>query len=610
VSTYYDENELEDTVTQKSGVFRRLWGVLKPHYKSLLLALAGIIIVSALDSYFTLLFKRIIDEAIVPKNRVVLTQLYTIYGAIVIMQALGVFAFVYFVGRQAESIRYELRKALFTHLQSLSLSYFSRTPLGWIMARVTSDTERMSELLSWGIIDSTWAITNILTASVFMFIINSRLAWIVVLSLPVMVYVALKFRKRIYYHYRRSRKANSKMTAALNENITGVRVVKALRRENKNLDNFKVLSTAMFNSSYRAAFLSALFLPSIQTISAISLGLILWRGGLMVSESAISIGSLQAFISYIMMILWPINDLARVYAEMQNAIASSERVFSLLDTVPAISNREQLIPITSLSGDVAFNHVSFHYDDNEPVIRDLTFQVPRGQTIALVGPTGGGKTTIVNLLCRFYEPTEGDISIAGHNYLDYDLRQIQSRIGVVLQTPHLFSGSVRENIRYGRLDATEEQIQEAARLAGADQFITNLEHGYDQDVGEGGNLLSVGQKQLISIARALLAEPDIFVMDEATSSVDTLTEELIQKGMRQLMAGRTSFIIAHRLSTIKHADRIMVISAGQIAESGSHESLMKLKGAYYHLYTQQYRHELETSMDQFTGDYHAPAQAT
>jgi ATP-binding cassette subfamily B protein len=266
---------------------------------------------------------------------------------------------------------------------------------------------------------------------------------------------------------------------------------------------------------------------------------------------------------------------------------------------PEIRNREDLLPVDSLAGDVEFEDVSFHYEDDEPVIKNLSFHIPQGQPVALVGTTGGGKTTIVNLLCRFYEPSSGVIRIAGHDYTQYPLEDIQSRIGVVLQVPHLFSGSIRDNLRYGRLDASDEEIEQAAKMAGAHDFIMNFEKGYDQDVGEGGNQLSVGQKQLVSIARALLAEPDIFVMDEATSSVDTLTEALIQKGMHQLMSGRTSFIIAHRLSTIKSADLIMVIEDGQIIEKGNHKSLMRNKGHYYNLYTKQFRHDLETKYDLF-----------
>lgn len=599
MSTYYDENELDDNVPIKGNVLKRLFGALRPHWKPLLGGVLAIVVVSLLDAYFTILSKRIIDEGILLQDKAAVLRFFGMYGAIVVVQAVGVFFFIFLVGVQGEGVRYELRKQLFNHLQQLSLSYFSNTPLGWIMSRVTSDTEKMAELLTWGIIDTTYAAVSIVVSAVFMFSINWQLALIVLLSLPAMMYAALKFRTRIYHHYRLSRKANSKMTASLNENITGVRVVKALRREDRNLQDFKLLSTAMYRSSYRAAYLSALFQPTIQVISAVSLGLILWRGGIKVELGSMTIGGLQAFVSYIMMILWPIQDLARVYADMQNAVASSERVFSLIDTQPGIHNRPDAVSAASLAGDIDFEGVSFRYEEDEPVIQNLSFHIPYGQTVALVGPTGGGKTTIVNLLCRFYEPTEGVIRIAGTDYLNLTLETIQSRIGVVLQTPHLFSGSIRENIRYGKLDATDKEVEDAAKLAGAHNFITHFEHAYEQNVGEGGNLLSVGQKQLISIARAILSNPDIFVMDEATSSVDTLTEALIQNGMEKLMTGRTSFIIAHRLSTIKNADVILVIRDGQIAESGNHKSLMLLKGHYYKLYTQQFRHELETQLDPY-----------
>lgn len=602
MSQNYDENELDDDVHITTGVMKRLFAVLKPHWKSLALGLFGIVFVSFLDSYFNIIDKNIIDQGILMGDKSALIRLLATYMVVLLLSSAGFFMFIYNASMMGEKLRFELRMKLFKHLQKLSLSYFSKTPLGWIMSRVTSDTERMGELLSWGIIDVSWAITNIIFASVFMFSINARLALIVVLSLPIMIFVAFKFRVKIYHHYRLSRKANSKMTAALNENITGVRVVKALRREDRNLADFKVLSHDMYSNSYRAAFLSAIFLPTIQTISAFSLAVVMWRGGVMISNPALgslTVGGLQAFISYIMMILWPIQDLARVYAEMQNAVASSERVFGLLDKQPEIQDVPNTTAVESLVGDVVFDNVSFHYEDDEPVIRNLSFSIPAGQNVALVGPTGGGKTTIVNLLCRFYEPTSGTISIAGHNYLDYAQRDIQSRVGVVLQTPHLFSGTVRENLRYGRLSATDEEIEAVAKLAGAHDFIEKFEHGYEQNVGEGGNLLSVGQKQLISIARALLADPDFFVMDEATSSVDTITESLIQQGMHQLMEGRTSFIIAHRLSTIRSADQIFVIDRGQIAERGTHEELMKLKGQYYNLYTQQFRQDLESKYDVF-----------
>ena len=291
--------------------------------------------------------------------------------------------------------------------------------------------------------------------------------------------------------------------------------------------------------------------------------------------------------------IWPIQDLARVYAEMQHSIASAERIFKLIDTHPEVQDRPEAISTETIRGEIEFDHVDFYYEDRKPILTDFSLKVRPGETIALVGPTGGGKTTIVNLLCRFYEPKNGIIRINGHDYTEYTMQSLQSRVGIVLQTPHLFSGTIRENIRYGRLDASDSDVEEAAKVAGAHEFISSFEKGYDQDVGEGGNLLSVGQKQLISLARAVLAKPEIFIMDEATSSVDTLTEALIQRGMEALMQGRTSFIIAHRLSTIRRADRIVVIEAGSIAEMGTHAELLRQRGHYYRLYTQQFKFEKE-----------------
>jgi ATP-binding cassette subfamily B protein len=295
--------------------------------------------------------------------------------------------------------------------------------------------------------------------------------------------------------------------------------------------------------------------------------------------------------------IWPVQDLARVYADMQNSIASAERIFKLVDTPPEIQNRSSAFDAGTIRGEIEFDRVDFFYEDRKPILTNFSLQVNPGETIALVGPTGGGKTTIVNLLCRFYEPKNGVIRINGHDYTDYTLQSLQSRVGIVLQTPHLFSGTIRENIRYGRLDATANEVEDAAKVAGAHEFITTFENGYNQDVGEGGNLLSVGQKQLLSLARAVLSKPEIFIMDEATSSVDTLTEALIQKGMEALMQGCTSFIIAHRLSTIRRADRIVVIEAGRIAEMGTHAELLHSRGHYYRLYTQQFKFEKENDFD-------------
>jgi ATP-binding cassette subfamily B protein len=355
----------------------------------------------------------------------------------------------------------------------------------------------------------------------------------------------------------------------------------------------------MYQAGFKAAWLSALFLPVVQLISAVAIGAIAWYGGLQVQVGDMTIGGIQAFISYVTFMLWPIQEMARVYAEMQQAIASAERVFSLVDAVPDISDRPDAIQAETIRGDIVFDDVEFYYEEDKPVLRDFNLHVKQGETIALVGPTGAGKSTIVNLVARFYEPRRGQIMINGRDYRQLTLHSIQSKIGMVLQTPHLFSGSIRENLRYGRLDATDDEIVEAAKLAGAHEFIITLEQGYDEEVGEGGNLLSVGQKQLISLARAVLANPEIFIMDEATSSVDTLTEALIQQGMETLMTNCTSFIIAHRLSTIKRADRILVIEDGTISEMGTHAELIRARGHYYNLYTKQFREQHDLNYNGF-----------
>ncbi len=594
----YDEFEEEEFEAQITGkTLLRILSQVKPHWKNVVGFLSGIMIVSVIDAYFTYISKMIIDNGIAARNKAAVITLLGTYTGLALLQAIAVLFFIYMVGILGEQVRYDLRQAMFNHLQKLSLSYYSRTPVGWIMARVTSDTDRVADLVTWGMLDTTWAIINITTSAIFMLIIRWQLALIVIASLPILFYVAYQFRKRILLEYRRVRKFNSRITGAFNESITGVRVVKALSREEGNLEEFSQITSDMYRASYRAAWLSALFLPTVQIISATALGAILWVGGNQVHTGWITIGGIQAFLSYITFMMWPIQDVARIYAEMQHAIASSERIYSLLDTLPEVHDLPGAIDPGTILGEICFDHVDFYYESDKPVLTDFSLTVAPGQTIALVGPTGGGKSTIVNLLCRFYEPKHGTISIGGTDYTGLSMSSIQSRIGVVLQTPHLFSGSIRENIRYGKLKATDEEVEKAAHIAGAHDFIMSLEKKYDQDVGETGNLLSVGQKQLVSLARAVLSNPEIFIMDEATSSVDTLTEALIQKGMEALMKGRTSFIIAHRLSTIKRADKILVIDHGQITEMGSHAELMRLRGHYYHLYTQQFRRDLEKQYD-------------
>jgi len=592
-----DYIEEEDLNTRFSGAtVTRILAQVAPHWKMVVGFLALVVMITISDSIFTYFGKQLVDDAIIPQNPDALRSILTNYALLSIVSAAIVFGFIYITALLGEKVRYDLRRKLFTHLQRLSFSYFDKTPVGWIMSRVTSDTERIADLVTWGLLDITWGVTSLIVAAVFMLSINWQLAILVMLTIPVLIAVAVYFRRLILIQFREVRRINSRITGAYNENIQGVRVTKSLAREELDLRDFQGLTGLMFAASYRANVLSALFLPAVQIISAVGVALVIWYGGILALQGMTTVGQIQAFIGYVTFMIWPVQEMARVFAQMQQSIASGERVFSLLDAVPSVQDKPDSLETARLDGDILFDDVTFYYEKDKPVLDNFNLRVRPGETIALVGPTGGGKSTIVNMLCRFYEPKEGRVMFGDHDYTDLTQHAIQSRIGMVLQTPHLFSGTIRDNLRYGRLDATDDELVDAARLAGAHDFIVTLENGYDEQVGEGGSKLSVGQKQLISLARAILADPDIFIMDEATSSVDTLTEALIQRGMEAMMEGRTSFVIAHRLSTIRRASRILVIEAGKIAEMGTHAELIRAGGHYYNLYTRQFRREREVAL--------------
>lgn len=575
------------------GLWRRILSHARPYARPLTgLAIAGAI-VAAVDALLPRVTGLVIDEAIKNGTGSALWRHCFQYLGLVTVMAVMVWIFIVFAGRAATGFAYDLRRSGFARLQELSFSFYDRRPVGWLISRITSDCDRVSGIIPWFLLDLVWGICLITGVSIMMLRLNVPLALLVMAILPPLAVASVIFQRKLLRSQREMRRTNSKITASFNEEMMGVRTTKALVREEANLGEFKSLSGEMYGHSMRNAMQAAIYLPIVMTLGSVGVGLSLWRGGIDIAAgSPMSFGTLIAFIQYAAFFYIPVQELAERFTQLQAAQAAAERIQGLLDTVPEIRDGADAVdPGEESIEQVEFRDVTFQYKEGQTVLQNFNLRVRSGETIALVGPTGGGKSTIVSLMCRFYEPTAGAVLINGVDYRKRKLGWLQAQLGVVLQTPHLFSGSVKENIRYGRLNATDEEVYEAARLVNADGFIQNLDGKYETDVGEGGNRLSTGQKQLISLARAVLADPQIFVMDEATSSVDTETERLIQEAIETILEGRISFVIAHRLSTIRSADRILVIEKGRITEEGNHEELIRRRGHYYGLYTSQFARE-------------------
>ena len=599
---YFDEQDYDKRFDWE--LWKNLFQYVKP-YKKLLIILGVVMIgVAGIDAIFPLMNKYAIDNFVVPETVEGLPRFGLIYGILVIVQSLNVGLFIGLAGKVEMGICYDIRKFGFKRLQELSLSYYDKKAVGWLMARMTSDIRKLGQTIAWGMVDMVWGLSMMVAIMGIMFTLNFKLALITLSVIPILIVLSLFFQKKILKAYRNVRKINSKITGSFNEGIMGARTTKTLVREEKNLDEFDQLTGRMKRSSVRAAIFSALFLPIVLTLSSIGTGLALWAGGSGVVAGTITYGTLVAFLSYTVRFFEPVREMARVFAELQSAQASAERVLSMINTEPEIQDVEEIIKIygdqfkprqenwPEIDGEIIFDDVSFSYKEGERVLENFDLQIDPGETVALVGETGSGKSTIVNLACRFYEPTGGNIMIDGVDYRERSQLWLQSNIGYVLQSPHLFSGTIKENIEYGKLGASEMEIINAAKLVNAHQFITKQPDGYDTEVGESGDTLSTGEKQLISFARAVLADPRIFVLDEATSSIDTEMEQIIQQAIDQLLEGRTNIIIAHRLSTIRSADRIICLRDGKIIEMGTHRQLLAQKGYYYSLYTTQFRQEM------------------
>ena len=597
------DDEVQSNKSFQFSIWKRLFPFAKPYKKLLLLIVITNILISIVDVSLPLFQRYAVDNFIEKGTLDGLPVFIAAYLAVIILQVLSFVFYTLSAMKTEMRMGRDLKRACFVHLQTLSFSYYNTTPVGYILARVMSDTNKIAAITAWDLIDILWALSYVSFAFLSMAMLDLRLALMVMVIVPVIAVLTTYFQKRILFWNRKVRSINSRITGAFNEGIMGAKTSKTLVIEDKNTHEFSGLTEEMRNASVRAAGLNALYIPLVMLASSAATAIVLARGGNLVLEHGILIGTLSAFTTYAVSIFEPIQQMARVLANIIAVQPNIERVMGLLDQKPNIVDTPEVIekygdsfhPKTEnwepIKGDIEFDDVSFRYPDGEEeVLSHFSLKIPAGTNVAIVGETGAGKSTLVNLACRFFEPTGGRILIDGKDYRERSQLWLHSRLGYVLQNPHLFSGTVMDNIRYGRLDATDEEVKQAAKAVSADTVVEHLENGYDSDVGEGGDKLSTGEKQLISFARAVLADPAIFVLDEATSSIDTQTEQLIQNATMHLLEGRTSFLIAHRLS-IRQADLILVVKDGKIVEQGKHEELLR-KGGYYHdLYSKQFQEE-------------------
>ncbi|MEE0920174.1 MAG: ABC transporter ATP-binding protein, partial [Lachnospiraceae bacterium] len=495
----------------------------------------------------------------------------------------------------------DLRNSAFSHLQEVSLSYYNQNNVGYIHARVMSDSGKIGEMMAWRCMDVIWFGSYIIFALTVMLITNWKLALFIIALVPIAVIFIFIFQKKLLVLNHKVREMNARITAGINEGITGVKSIKTLSIEGKMTDEFADDTTQMYHRSVRTTHYSALFSSSVTLMSSVALAIVLWKGGELNQAKLMEIGTLSIFMSYALGLLDPIQNMVNAISKMISIQVNIERYCNLMNTEGEVFDTKEVIEKYGdtfnekrdnwepLIGDVEFKDVTFHYPDgDELVLEHFDLKVPKGANVAIVGETGAGKSTLVNLVCRFFEPTSGQVLIDSKDIKERSLQWLHSNIGYVLQSPHLFSGNIRDNLKYGKEDATDEEIYNALKLVSADSIIDKLTDGLDTEVGEGGDFLSTGEKQLLSIVRALLADPKILILDEATASIDTVTEKAIQEAISTVIKGRTSFVIAHRLSTIVNADIILVVSDGKIIERGSHKELIEAKGAYFDLYTKQY----------------------
>jgi ATP-binding cassette subfamily B protein len=572
-----------------SKLMKRLLVYIKPYKNYVYFAILLNIIVAALGPLRPVLIEIAIDKCIAFKDLKGLLLIILAMVGLLIFQAVIQYFLTYYTELLGQKVIFDLRKQIFTHVQKLALKYFDKTPIGRTVTRVTNDVEALNSMFSSGIIEVFSDIFIIFWIFLFMFLMEWKLSLVTLTVMPFLFYGTFLFRKKVRQTYRDVRYHLARLNSYMQEHVTGMNIVQIFHKEKNEMKNFSGINQDHKDANVKSIFYYAVFFPFVELLNVTAVALIIWYGGGEVIRHSIQFGVLFAFIQFTEMFFRPVRDLSEKYDILQQAMASSERIFKLLDDKTFILNPENPVLLTKIKGEIEFKNVWFAYNPGEYVLKNVSFKIHPGETIAIVGATGAGKTSLINILTRFYDIDKGSITIDGIDIRTMDKRDLRLHISIVLQDVFLFSGTIKSNISLGSDKISDEQIIEAAKTVGAHKFISQLPNGYDEEVKEKGATLSVGQKQLISFARALAYNPQILILDEATSSIDTETEMLIQNAIEKLLVGRTSIVIAHRLSTIQNADKILVMHKGELKEVGTHQELLAKRGIYYKLYQLQYK---------------------
>lgn len=572
------------------GQLKRLFSYMKPYKKQMLPIIIIMMLVGAITKLtIPLLIREAIDNSIIPKDKNLLFLIVGIMLAVYVIQWLANTFRIKYTNMIGQRVIYDLRHDLFSHIQKLSFRFFDTRPAGSVLVRVTNYVNSLQDLFTNGVVNLLIDVVQLCGIIIILLTFNFKLGAAIIVTVPIMFLISTQLRKKIRRAWQDVTMKQSRLNAHLNECIQGIKVTQAYTQEKENIQFFTKMNMVNRLSWNRASMLNQSFGPLIEITGAVGYCILFWLGAHLIQTEEISVGLLVAFATYIGYFWEPITRLGQMYSQLLIAMASAERIFEFIDEEPTVAEIEGAKDLSSIQGNVKFENLVFEYEPGRPALNGINLDVQAGQSIALVGHTGSGKSTIMNLLCRFYDPNEGKILIDGQDIRQVTIQSLRSQIGVVLQDTFIFSGTIRENIRFGRLDATNEEIELVAKAVHAHDFIMSLPAGYDTEVQERGNVLSMGQRQLISFARALLANPRVLILDEATASIDTDTELKIQEALKTLLAGRTSFIVAHRLSTIRNADKIVVLDHGRMMEIGNHEELMKEQKIYFGLIQAQYK---------------------